>query len=92
MTPQAALQESAMRTDICAREDTETQAALLEALGEVGAMPEGDGGAEVPLPVGLLRFVSPGGVLTVFTDAWGVDLEGPDELVQQVLQVMATPD
>lgn len=78
-----------MRTDICAREDVDTQTALLGALGDVGAMPEDDAGGEVPLPIGLHRFTAPGGVLTVFVDAWGVDLEGPDELVQRVLALMA---
>ena len=73
-----------MRIDICAREDVDTQAALLEALGEIGAMPEDDVSLEVPLPVGLHRFTSPDGPVTVFVDAWGVDLEGPDDLVRRV--------
>jgi hypothetical protein len=80
-----------MRTDICAREDIDTQAALLEALGEVGAMPQDDS-VDVPLPVGLHRFACPAGVLTVFVDAWGVDLEGPDDLVRRVLAAMAATE
>jgi hypothetical protein len=73
-----------MRTDICAREDVDTQAALLEALGSVGAAPDDDVSLEVPLPVGLHRFTSADGPVTVLVDAWGVDLEGPDDLVRRV--------
>jgi hypothetical protein len=79
-----------MRTDICAREDVDTQAALLEALAALGAMPDDDVGLEVPLPIGLHRFTAPDGTLTVFVDAWGVDLEGPDELVSRVLAHMTS--
>jgi hypothetical protein len=77
-----------MRTDISAREDVETQAALLEALASVGAVPDDDTALEVPLPIGLHRFTAPEGTLTVFADAWGVDLEGPDDLVRRVLETM----
>ena len=76
-----------MRTDICAREDNEAQTALLEALASVGASPEDDL-PDVPLPTGLLRFRAGHEVLTVFSDAWGVDLEGPDELVKHVVAEM----
>ncbi len=76
-----------MRTDICAREDIEAQTALLVALGSVGAAPEDDL-PDVPLPTGLLRFRAGHEVLTVFSDTWGVDLEGPDELVKRVVAEM----
>jgi hypothetical protein len=76
-----------MRTDICAREDIEAQTALLVALGSVGASPEDDL-PDVPLPTGLLRFRAGHEVLTVFSDTWGVDLEGPDELVKRVVAEM----
>jgi hypothetical protein len=79
-----------MRTDICAREDVETQTTLLKSIGGLGAMPDDDMGSEVPLPIGLHRFTGPDGTLTVFVDAWGVDLEGPDELVRRVLAAMAS--
>jgi hypothetical protein len=77
-----------MRADICAREDLEAQSALLEALTAVGAVADDDGFHESPLGVGLVRFTAPDGQITVFTDAWGVDLEGPDELVRRVLAAM----
>jgi hypothetical protein len=78
-----------MRTDICPREDHATQAALLGALACVGAYPDDDFDLEVPLPTGLLRFRAGAEFLTVFVDAWAVDLEGPDELVRRVLAAMA---
>jgi hypothetical protein len=78
-----------MRTDVCASEDLDAQTALLEALGSVSAAPEDDLPA-VPLPTGLLRFRAGHEVLTVFTDAWGVDLEGPDDLVKRVMTELAS--
>jgi hypothetical protein len=81
-----------MRTDICAREDESTQTALLEALAAIGATPEDDSPMEVPFPTGLNRFRVGFEALTVFADTWTVDLEGPDELVQQVLQLISGRD
>jgi hypothetical protein len=78
-----------MRTDICAREDLATQTALLEALSEIGAAPEDDSPQEVPFPTGLSRFRLGPDVLTVFADTWLVDLEGPDDAVKRVLELMA---
>ena len=72
-----------MRTDICASDDYETRERLLIALGEVGASSEGDWES---FGVGLHRFRIGFDVLTVFIDAWTVDLEGPDKLVQRVIE------
>jgi hypothetical protein len=82
----------AVRTDICPREDLATQTALLEALAAVGASAEADSALEVPFPTGLSRFRVGFEVLTVFADAWLVDLEGPDELVQRVLAELERTD
>ena len=76
-----------MRTDICASDDYETRERLLIALGEVGAAQEGDW--ESAMGVGLHRFRVGFETLTVFIDAWTVDIEGPDALVQQVLQLIS---
>ena len=78
-----------MRADICVREDYPAQAALLEAFAQIGAFPDEDFELEVPLPMGLLSFRVGTDILTVFVDAWGVDLEGPDALVQRVLAILA---
>jgi hypothetical protein len=74
-----------MRIDVCARDDYATQGAFLEALARVGAYPDEDFDLEVPLPSGFLQFRAGTEFLTVFADAWGVNLDGPDALVQRVL-------
>ena len=78
-----------MRAAICAREDYETQGRLLEALARAGAHPEDDFDLEVPLPSGFLRFRVGAELFDVFSDAWVVELHGPDELVKHLLAVMA---
>ena len=76
-----------MRTDICAREDEDTIDALLAALTAVGARPADADFDGTDLGVGRHRFVAADGQqLTVFVDAWGVDLEGSDELVRRVTE------
>ena len=81
-----------MRVDICATEDDDTQAALLSALAAVGAVyeaPDALDSPDSPFGVGLHPFRTAGGErLTVYADAWGVDLEGPDELVNRVLAIL----
>ena len=80
-----------MRVDICTTEDEDTKAALLAALGEVGALPEdADFPPDAVLGLGLHKFRTAGGEpLTVYADAWGVDLEGPDDLVNRVVAILA---
>lgn len=80
-----------MRIDVCAREDYDTQTRLLEAFSRLGVFPDDDYELGVPLPTGLLRFRSGMELLTVFVDAWGVDLEGPDDLVRRVQENMDAP-
>jgi len=74
-----------VRVDICARDDYATQGTLLEALARAGAFPDEDFDLEVPLPSGFLQFRAGTEFLTVFADAWVVNLEGPDTLVERVL-------
>jgi hypothetical protein len=78
-----------MRADICASDDYETRERLLAAIRELGGVYEGDG---EPLGVGLHRFRVGFETLTMFVDAWTVDLEGRDQLVRQVLQLITTAD
>jgi hypothetical protein len=80
-----------MRVDICPNDDHGTVAALLEALGVVGAVPDDpDFTADGTLGPGLHRFhTAAGQTLTVYADAWGVYLEGPDPLVNRVLAILA---
>jgi hypothetical protein len=79
-----------MRADVCASDDYETREQLLRALAEIGAANEGDW--ESSLGVGLHRFRVGFETLTIFIDAWSVDIEGPDELVRQVLQLISGRD
>lgn len=80
-----------MRVDVCTTEDEGTKAALLAALAAVGASAEdADAGDDAVLGQGLHRFrTAAGEAVTVFADAWGVDLEGPDALVNRVLAILA---
>ena len=80
-----------MRVDICTNDDHDTTAALLEALAAVGASADEPEFAGSVLGPGLHRFRVGPNVLSVFVDAWSVDLEGPDELVNRVLGHMASP-
>ncbi len=75
-----------MRADICASDDYDTRERLLAALAAVGAAREGEWDA---LGVGLHHFRVGADTLSVFIDAWAVDLEGPDQLVRQVLQLIS---
>jgi hypothetical protein len=76
------------RVDICDREDHETAARLLEVIAELGGRAEDDAD-ELTVGTGLQRFRVGQDELTVFADAWGVDLAGPDEVVQRVLAGLA---
>ena len=76
-----------MRVEICASDDYDTRERLPAALAEIGAASEGYW--ESSLGVGLTRFRVGFDVLTVFIDAWLVDLDGPDELVQRVVELIS---
>ena len=78
-----------MRVDICASDDYDTRDRLLAALAALGATSEGDAEA---LGVGLNRFRVGSETLTVFIDAWSADLDGPDELVQRVVELISAGD
>ncbi len=77
------------RVDICDREDHETIARLLEVIAERGGRADDEDWDESSLGVGLRRFRFGGDELTVFADAWGVDVAGPDRLVNDILAAMA---
>lgn len=78
-----------MRADVCASDDYATRDRLFAAIYELGGAPEGDSEA---VGVGLHRFLFPAGELTVFVDAWLVDVAGPDELVRDLLQLISSGD
>lgn len=77
-----------MLIEICSSDDSATIAALLTALDAVGALSDEFKDAE--LGVGLNRFRVGADELTVYRDAWRVDLNGPDELVKRVLELLSS--
>jgi hypothetical protein len=79
-----------MRVEICASDDYDTRERLLAALAELGAAP--DGSWESALGVGLNRFRVGLDTLSVFIDAWVVDLDGPDQLVRRVVELISAGD
>jgi hypothetical protein len=74
------------RADICSSDDFEAISLLTAAIRELGGQGEGEGRA---IGVGLHRYRFPEGELTVFVDAWSVDVAGPEAVVDRVLAAMA---
>ena len=75
------------RIDICASDDFGTLARLQAALAAVGVVAD-DTWHDTPLGTGLTRLRKGEAELTVFKDAWVVDLAGPEALVNEVLSAM----
>lgn len=75
--------------DICDREDHETIDRLLVAITQLGGKPDDDW-HESSLGVGLQRFRFGADEVTVFADAWSVDMAGPDKLVHDILAALKT--
>ena len=73
--------------DICASDDFDAIARLQAALVAVGVVAD-DTWHDSPLGTGLTRFRKGDAELTVFKDAWVVDLAGPEALVNEVLRAM----
>ena len=77
------------RLDICASDDHDTIARLMAAVHALGGEWEGE---DEHLGVGLHPFRLRDGELSVFVDAWVVDVAGPDELVDRLLAILAESD
>lgn len=77
-----------MLVEICAADDAQGIAHLLTALDSVGAL--SDEFKDADLGVGLNRFRVGTDELTVYRDAWRVDLHGPDELVKRLLELLSS--
>ena len=76
------------RIDVCASDDYETIARLQAVLGELGWVAD-DTWHDSPLGVGLTRFRNDADELTIFRDAWVVDLAGSEAAVNQVVERLA---
>lgn len=80
--------EDITRVDLCHSDDEAAKTRLLEVIAELGGRGEDDW-HEPALGVGVQRFRFGPDELTVYADAWGVDIAGPDALVRRVLAAMA---
>ena len=72
------------RADICGGDDYESLARLQRVLSALGWVAD-DTWHDSPLGVGLTRFRRDAAELTVYRDAWAVDLAGEPADVEQVL-------
>lgn len=73
------------RIDVCASDDHDAIARLQAVLGELGWVAD-DTWHDSPLGVGLTRFRRGADELTVFRDAWLVDVAGSDAAVNEVAE------
>ncbi len=76
------------RIDVCASDDYEGIARLQAVLGELGWVAD-DTWHDSPLGVGLTRFRNGADELTVFRDAWVVDLAGSAAAANAVAERLA---
>ena len=79
-----------LRVDLCHSDDHDTIEQLAAVIAELGGRT--DDGDAVGVGPGLNRFRFGADEVTVFQDAWGVDLAGPEPLVRQILSRMAGLD
>jgi hypothetical protein len=77
------------RTDICASDDHETIARLQAIIAELGGVAD-DNWHDSPIGTGLTRFRFGDRELTVFKDAWVVDVAGPEALVNDIVAALAS--
>ncbi len=73
-----------MRADLCSSDDYDTMDAVQAALGELGFVAD-DTWHDSSFGVGLTRFRRGASELTIYRDAWNVDVAGDDGLVNELL-------
>jgi hypothetical protein len=73
-----------MRADICDSDDEKSVERFKSALSRLEAKPIGKQWA---VGVDVFELQIGDATLTVFSDAWSIDIEGPDHLVTKVLNV-----
>ncbi len=81
-----------MQVEICSRDDDETIDRLLAVLADLGASTDDDFARpeEVGLGTGLNHFRIGNESVSLFADAWSVDLAGPTELVQSIVRALSS--
>ena len=75
------------RVDICAADDHELIDRLQGVIGELGYVAD-DTWHDSPIGTGLTRFRRGATELTVFRDAWLVDVAGEDAAVNELLEAL----
>jgi hypothetical protein len=75
------------RAEICASDDYDAVDRLQAVLAELGFVAD-DTWHDTLIGTGLTRYRLGDDELTVFRDAWVVDVAGPESLVKQVLERM----
>ena len=78
-----------LRADVCAADDFDTQVRLAGVLRDLGFVADDTWHDDPVFGVGVTRYRLGDRELTVFKDAWVVDVAGPDELVNAVLRGLA---
>jgi hypothetical protein len=76
------------RADVCSADDFDTQERLQVVLRELGFVADDTWHDDPTFGVGLTRYRLGDRQLTVFKDAWLVDIAGPQELVEAVLAAL----
>jgi hypothetical protein len=74
------------RADICSSNDYGTQERLQAVLRDLGFVADDTWHDDPTFGVGVTRYRLGERELTVFKDAWVVDVAGPQELVEAVLR------
>jgi hypothetical protein len=82
------MNDNITRVDLCHSGDDDTLARLLEVIVELGGRAIDDRD-DAGIGAGVNRFVVGRDELSVYVDAWGADLAGPEPLVRRVLAAMA---
>ena len=78
-----------MLVTICPSDDERGVARLLVALQAAGVMYDDFIDSSLGLGVNVFRFHD-GQAVTVYRDVWFVDLEGPDELVNRIVELLSS--
>jgi hypothetical protein len=76
------------RAEICGSDDESAIARFQAVLAELGGVAD-DNWHDGPLGVGLQTYRFGTEAVTVFRDAWIVDVAGPDALIRRILAAFA---
>jgi hypothetical protein len=78
-----------IREDVCRADDYDTQERLIGVLRSMAFVADDTWHDEPSFGLGVSRYQKEGIELTVFRDAWMVDIAGAAEIVNEVLEHLA---